>query len=555
MKSFSLKLLIFYLMVFHSLSSDFELRKLPNEINSSLDEFPSTIFDNKLYFIRKDKTSFIPFSFDLRLNKNVNQIEFPKEYFNLKGSFFSFYNFDDELYIIFAGRTKKKIDNDLFILRSKDSKRYLLMPFAYNTQQFESHPQFSKDGKFIIFSFEPPKINQGTDIYVSNYYDGAFTKPKPLDNLNTGANEITPFIDERGDLYFARFDSTDYNIYKAESNGFLSWNTPRKLPYPINTEANEIAPVVYQNKIFFASDRNNPDKNFDIYVANLCLPVFLEVNFKESANLFSSFDKISITDTLGNIIEEEYLGNDTQLIFALQPKQTYKISIKNECTNDEYFEKNVTTLCLDSLYLKYSIPLSITNDLTKEKNIKFFPTGYYRPITKKNLRQLKKLFDYNLIGNDDSTSYIEYPQSLYFDISDTVEQSLNEIVNHIVHFARLYKMGCLPKRKPLKVEVTGFADPRVLSPRARFIEETINDNYLNFYLEKGSPLTNEILSKLRAYYTAKELIEILSRQVGYDFLSDNLRWEILGGGALDEENDYLLLRKVKVKISFEQQEY
>ncbi|MGB9912556.1 MAG: hypothetical protein ACPLRO_04230, partial [Candidatus Kapaibacteriota bacterium] len=182
-------------------------------------------------------------------------------------------------------------------------------------------------------------------------------------------------------------------------------------------------------------------------------------------------------------------------------------------------------------------------------------TGYYRPITKKNLRQLKKLFDYNLIGNDDSTSYIEYPQSLYFDISDTVEQSLNEIVNHIVHFARLYKMGCLPKSKPLKVEVTGFADPRVLSPRARFIEETINDNYLNFYLEKGSPLTNEILSKLRAYYTAKELIEILSRQVGYDFLSDNLRWEILGGGALDEENDYLLLRKVKVKISFEQQEY
>lgn len=557
MKRILLDLLLSWLFAFPLFSNDLELTKLPQAINTDQDEYPCGVFDNKLLFIRKDnnQATFSALSTLVSNYQEISPFNLPKEYKEFKGSYFSYFETMDSKFIIFSGRAKKKFENDLFIIKQdKKSNKYSLTTFPFNSQFFDSHPQFDPAGKFLVFSSENPNQNN-TDIFVSRFENGSFEEPKPIDVVNTNANEITPFLDENGNLYFARFDSTNYNIYKAEKKGELIWDKPRKLPYPINTEANELAPVVFNNKLFFASDRSNENHNFDVFVSNLCLPVILEVNFKESLTLFSSFDKLLITENNGTIIDEKYLGDESQISFTLQPNKNYQIKIKNECTHQEYFSKNIKTLCLDTIYVKYVIPLEITGDLTKEKNIRFFLTGYYRPITKRNLTQLKKLFDYNLIANDDSTNYIEYPQPFFFDISDTIENALKDVSEFISYFAKMYQTGCMPKNKRLKIEVIGYADPRPLSPNARFFEETISDPYLNFYLSKGSPMTNQTLSKLRAYFTAKEIIDILSTDDNNEFLKNAVAWDIVGGGTIDEEEDYLLLRKVKIKIFFERTDF
>lgn len=546
-------ILVFLLCFFTSRASGFNLQKLPLFVNSKMDEFPVSIQKGKLVFIKKEKNTFVPYEFNLYSFDDCKVLPIIKEYYKLSGSFLSFSERNHSKYVFFAGKSKDKKDLDIFCYKINENRKTTAISFPFNSNKFESHPQISLDGTIFVFSAENTENNAGTDIYLCTFENDNFSQPVPINEVNTSLIEITPFIDEQGNLFFARFDTTNYNIYKAERIGNNLWSKPKRLPYPINTDFNELAPVVHNGKIYFASDREKND--FDIYSANLCLPVFLEINLTESPNLFSSYDKIVLYDSLGNIINEKYLETSNSLIFNIEPNRTYRAKIFNECTNESYFDRIFTTSCLDTSILKYTLTFEISNNLTKEKNIPFFLTGYYKPITKYNLLQLKKLFDYNLIGNDDSTSYIEYPSKFYFDISDKIEEAIKEITDHINYFAKVSNLGCLPANKKLKIEIIGYADPRQLSQRSRFFEETIIDRDLNFYLERGASLNNDLLSKLRAYFTAKELKQNITSKFGSDFVRNSIIWEIKGGGTILDDEDYLLLRKVTIKVYFEQEDF
>ncbi len=553
MKIFLKTCFLLLLLVTMLKAKGLELAKLPNFINSQFDEFPCFIEKGNLVFIRKEKNSFLPFVTQLSNYSLVVKFNVPKEYQIFEGSFISFFHKDGSNYFAFSGKTKSNPNSDIWFLKQKKgSKKASLIHFNHNTKLFESHPQFSPDGKVLFFTAENEEPNKGTEIFFTNFEDETFGELQLLKEISTDQNEITPFVDKNGDLYFARYDTTNYNIYKAKKIGENQWAKPRLLPYPINTEYNELSPVVYEGKIFFATDRDNA--GFDIFSANLCFPIFLEVNFIESPGLFSSYDKVILFDDNENTIEERYLGNNTSILFNLQPNINYQAKIYNECTKETYLTRKFKTLCIDTSFVKYVINFEISNNLTKEKNIPFFLTGYYKPITNNNLNQLKKLFDYNLIGKDDTTIYIEYPGKIYFEVSEKVEEALQDIIDHISYFAKVSKDGCISKEKKLKVEIIGYADPRPLSPKARFFEETIQDPYFNFYLEKGTSLNNELLSKLRAYFTAKELFILLTKEFGQEFVKSHIKWEIKGGGIIEKEEDYLLLRKVNIKINFETKE-
>ncbi len=532
-------------------TSDLQISALPQIINSKFDEYPCTIFKDHLIFIRKKDEQFAPFSFHLNNFNQVFKFKIQEHYQRLKGSFLSIFETDNKNYILFSGKERNKQDFDIFLLVEKsNNKAQLFRKSEINTPLFDSYPQFVNNGAKVLYSREVADSIPNIDIFFATFENGEIVAPKPFSIVNTKENEITPFMDDGGNLYFARWDSTNYNLYKAERINDTLWGQPRLLPPPINSEYNEISPVVYNNKIFFASDRNK--NGFDIFVANLCLPVLLQINFKESIKLFSNFDKIIILEENQNVIEQKYLGIESSLLYNLEPNKAYSIKIFNECTNESFFSTNFTTSCNDTSYTKYVVKYEVSNNLTKEQNIPFFLTGYYKPITKNNLNQLKKLFDYNLIGLDDSTSYVEYPSHQYYDYSERVKNALDEIVDHIGYFAHLFEKGCISKDKVFIIEIIGYADPRQFSPNARFFEESISDDEFGTYFPKGMQMTNDHLGKLRAYFTAKELNDLMISKFGKNFVENNIKWEIRSGGVINENEDYLLLRKVNVKIKFEE---
>ncbi|HRI31152.1 MAG TPA: hypothetical protein PLQ21_06450, partial [Candidatus Kapabacteria bacterium] len=104
--------------------------------------------------------------------------------------------------------------------------------------------------------------------------------------------------------------------------------------------------------------------------------------------------------------------------------------------------------------------------------------------------------------------------------------------------------------KELVVTITGFADPRGIYEKARYSGTTIDDEDFNFHLDRGTLMTNETLSALRAYYTAKWLQTKIEQLQSYRKYKNNIVWRTSGNGIDDDDtkNDSAK-RRVEITIS------
>ncbi|WP_428653315.1 OmpA family protein [Runella sp.] len=77
------------------------------------------------------------------------------------------------------------------------------LPFNSN-EYSTAHPSLSKDGSLLYFVSDMPKGMGGKDIYVSRFENGQWSTPINLGKeLNTKQDEVFPFVDARGNLYFS----------------------------------------------------------------------------------------------------------------------------------------------------------------------------------------------------------------------------------------------------------------------------------------------------------------------------------------------------------------
>ena len=75
----------------------------------------------------------------------------------------------------------------------------------FNSDEYSTgHPSLTKDDKLMYFISDMPGGFGGTDLYVVEYNGGAFGTPINLgSDINTAGNEMFPYVDERGNLYFS----------------------------------------------------------------------------------------------------------------------------------------------------------------------------------------------------------------------------------------------------------------------------------------------------------------------------------------------------------------
>jgi len=88
-----------------------------------------------------------------------------------------------------------------------------------------------------------------------------------------GVFEVTdPFFDQAGqNLYFVsrNSDGSDRNIWRTALRGGR-WQTPERLPEPVNSREDEYSPVLRGDRLYFASARNGGSGN--LYVVDLAAP-------------------------------------------------------------------------------------------------------------------------------------------------------------------------------------------------------------------------------------------------------------------------------------------
>lgn len=180
-----------------------------------------------------------------------------------------------------------------------------------NTSTMESQPYISADCKELYF-IRHSRTYESTDLYVSEFYQGRWTNPKPIVPANSKGNEMSPFIHPDGNtLYFASdglIGMGGFDIFMCKKLPRGEWSAPKNLGYPINSEKNEISFVVSSDgkKGYISSDRDGGMGGYDIYVFDLDAvdaPEQVDMTRFVMRNINFEFDSAILKETSFNEID------------------------------------------------------------------------------------------------------------------------------------------------------------------------------------------------------------------------------------------------------------
>ena len=190
-------------------------------------------------------------------------------------------------------------------------------PFlTLNSENNEGTPSFSDDGKFMVYtSCEMDFKNNSCDIYYSQMKDNLWTRPRKFDdNINSAFWDSQPFMyDDK--LYFVSnrpggVGGRDiyYSIVKEDGSFSKALNFRE-----VNTKHEEVSPVVNDDIFYFSSNRDNSYGGYDIYL----LDNNFVYNLGSSVN--SNLDETSIFiwgDNLLLTVEDIMSNKKTQIIYG-----------------------------------------------------------------------------------------------------------------------------------------------------------------------------------------------------------------------------------------------
>ncbi len=544
-----------------------------SNFNSELDEYSPFFFQNSLYFtalLKEAKQPEQTYRADYKngkFEKPIHDKELPMDFFEKSGLPKFYYNKEKkrtEMYFTGMSKSKKQKNSEILYSFKVNNKWIEPLPItSINSKEYDSHPAISPDGKVLIFASDREGGIGGLDLYISKRNeDGSWASPENLGaEINTSEDEKSPFIATNGDLYFSSRGYPGpgkYDLIKAKKNDD-KWTNARALAFPINSEFNEAGPAIFMNKIFFDSDRRGGCGGKDLYSFELCGPVVLQGIVESELKGLPVTGKLR----LSNEVNEELLVLDIdesgKFDFQLEGGKRFRIQYFNSCYPDYIPEQIFDTECNDSSVVKYFAKFIITGKPKEfdfsEYKVPFFVSGYYMPNTSNNLESLRLKFAYNLLGNDSTTKYIENPGNEYDNHFEIVENALNDASEFIVNIVENLEDECKKNAMgKLTIKITGFADPRPISSIAKFQDESIDDEQFGLSIKKGSRMDNNLLSLLRAYYTAKYLQEKISSLEQIENIIDKINWVIDGKGIDPSDKENNLKRRVNILIGVEGKE-
>lgn len=147
-----------------------------------------------------------------------------------------------------------------------------IQELPFNSDDYSTaHPSLSKDGSLLYFVSDMPKGIGGKDIYVSRLENGRWSTPINLGKeLNTKQDEVFPFVDARGNLYFSTaghkggYGGLDL-YYAVLSKDGTKVIEVIHLDAPINSKADDFGLITDAARTtgYFSSNRREGDD--DIY--------------------------------------------------------------------------------------------------------------------------------------------------------------------------------------------------------------------------------------------------------------------------------------------------
>jgi outer membrane protein OmpA-like peptidoglycan-associated protein len=256
----------------------------------------------------------------------------------------------------------------LYILK-KDSLGRLSKPesFPYNSDNYSlGHATVTKDGTKMYFVSDMPGGWGQTDLYVSNFENGAWQQPENLGQaINTEGREMFPYVHEDGTLFFstdgrAGLGGLDLYFTVPSMDAYFE---PQSLGYPMNSNFDDFGFALNDDLQtgYFSSNRVGGKGKDDIYYFRSKEPL---MNVTVSGLVFDESSKEPITNATVYLLDKDKIVIDSAKV---NDKGEYSFTLKDP--SKEYFiGARERTKYYDRL-----IPLGKTEVGPNKKDIGLFP--------------------------------------------------------------------------------------------------------------------------------------------------------------------------------------
>lgn len=172
----------------------------------------------------------------------------------------------------FNGTTQTSSEgiNKLKLYTASGKQLSELTAFPYNSNEFSTgHPTLNQDGTILIFASDRPGGFGGTNMYYCvRSGKGQWTRPVNLGRqINTEGNEMFPFLDSTGSLYFSSTGHAGLgglDLFEVPLKEMKPVSMPKNMGFPINSSKDDFSLIKSKDgKIgYFSSNRRGSD---DIY--------------------------------------------------------------------------------------------------------------------------------------------------------------------------------------------------------------------------------------------------------------------------------------------------
>lgn len=298
------------------------------------------------------------------------------------------------------------------VKKNRDWQQIKELPF--NSDDYScGHPTLTVDDQLLYFVSDMPGGYGGTDIYLSRFENGEWSKPVNLGgSVNSQGNEMFPYVDDRGNLYF----STDGRPGLGGLDMFfISMNTATGLPAgkarnlgaPLNSNKDDFGILTdsERNEGYFSSNRKRGNADDDIY------------HFKRLGSLYGCRELIvnvfdnNTKKSLSNVRFKYVNKKDTLFVENVTTNVQGNIKLCLEADNEfifDYLEKSYEPLTKNfdnfdaSDYEPSVMNIYLKPEVVKEKKpIKKEPQ---RMVMQRREQSLSKVFKGVIRGAEDGNS-------------------------------------------------------------------------------------------------------------------------------------------------------
>ncbi len=282
-----------------------------------------------------------------------------------------------------SGKTKKSNDGvnklKLYIADQKGKDWGGVKELPFNNNDYScGHPALSPDDSKLYFVSDMPGGFGGTDVYVVEYNDGQWGVPVNLGKeINTEGNEMFPFVDAAGNIYFASDGHEGLgglDIFYAELKEGIAYKGVKNLGAPINSEKDDFG-LITDKELgtgYFSSNRSKGVSDDNIYsFKRTCRPLEILVYDAKTNTPIEGADVRIVKNGSNQDMQQTGIDGMAKICLEAQTEYDFKAIKEGYATNNVRFStmtQSANPQMSVSIYLNKSENTILRGTVKREVN-------------------------------------------------------------------------------------------------------------------------------------------------------------------------------------------